>query len=240
MHTGSRSAAGLAQDISDVTGTVTEEDHYIEEVLKRQASWNGDFAVESPVDDDYLRRYAAMLQSGIDLRRSLVKSFPQNPLAHTHLGSFLGMVGKNFGKKNLVDEGILECKIAAGLQPNWDNPAVEVGIILVNISEGAAALRELEQAESNFPEPTPHLRFVKGYVLMTLEQHSEALACLEAVIEERPDFAPAYDQAAHCAFKSGDRIKGLRYAKEARMRGMYAEHRAWGNGAYSSRPKRPA
>ena len=240
MHTGSRSAAGLAQDISDVTGTVTEEDHYIEEVLKRQASWNADFAVESPVDDDYLGRYAALLQSGIDLRRSLVRRFPQNPLTHTHLGSFLGMVGKNFGKKSLVDEGILECKIAAGLQPNWDNPAVEVGIILVNIGGGEAALRELEQAESNLPEPTPHLRFVKGYVLMTLEQHSEALACLEAVIEERPDFAPAYDQAAHCAFKSGDRIKGLRYAKEARMRGMYAEHRAWGSGAYSSRKRSSA
>ena len=27
---------------------------------------------------------------------------------------------------------------------------------------------------------------------------------------------------------SGDKTKGLRYAKGARMRGMYAEHRAWG------------
>ena len=150
------------------------------------------------------------------------------------------IVGKEFGKRSLVDEGVLECKIAAGLQPNWDNPAVEVEIILVNIGEGEAALRELEQAESNLPEPTPHLRFVKGYVLRALERYPQALEYLEAVIYERPDFAPAYDPAAHCAFMSGDRIEGLRYAKEARMRGMYTEHWAWGDGAYSSRPKRPA
>ena len=84
-----------------------------------------------------------------------MRRFPQNPLAPSHLGSFLGMVGKNSGKRSLVDEGVLECKITAGLQPDWDNPAVEVGIILVNIGEGAAALRELEQAESTLPRPTP-------------------------------------------------------------------------------------
>ncbi len=239
MQAGERSAAGLAQDISDVTGVVTEEDRHINEVLKREASWHADLAIAPPVDDDDFRIYLAKLQGCIDLRRRLVRRFPQNPLAHTHLGSFLGMVGKNVGRRSLIDEGVLECKIAAGLQPDWDNPAVEVGIILVNIGAGTAALRELEQVERTLPEPTPHLRFVKGYVLKTQERLNEALECLEAVIDARPDFAPAYDHAAHCAFKSGDRIKGLRYAKEARMRGMYAEHRAWGIGMYSSRSKRP-
>ena len=238
MHTGERSAAGLAQDISDVTGVVTEEDRQIVEALKREASWHADFTIASPVDDEDLKFLLAKLQGSIDVRRSLVRRFPQNSLAHSHLGSFLGMVGKNFGQRSLVDEGMLECKIAASLQPDWDNPAVEVGIILVNIGEGTAALRELEHAERTLPEPTPHLRFVKGYVLMTLERYPEALECLEVVIDERPDFAPAYDHAAHCAFKSGNKTKGLRYAKEARMRGIYAEHRAWGSGAYSSRPKR--
>ena len=238
LHTGERSAAGLAQDISDVTGVVTEEDRHINEALKQEASWHADLAIAPPVNDAGFRIYLAKLQGSIDLRRRLVRRFPQNPLAHAHLGSFLGMVGKNFRKRSLVDEGVLECKIAAGLLPNWDNPAVEVGIILVNIGDSAAALRELEQGESSLPGPTPHLKFVKGYVLMTLERFTEALECLEAVIDERPDFAPVYDHASHCAFSSGDKVKGLRYAKEARMRGMYAEHRAWGSGAYSSRPKK--
>ena len=108
----------------------------------------------------------------------------------------------------LIDEGILECKIAAGLQPDWDAPAVEPGSILVNIGEREAALRELEQAERNLPEPTPHLRFVKGYVLMTLELYSEALACLEAVIEERPDFAPAYETCRPLRFPVGRQDQG--------------------------------
>ena len=97
--------------------------------------------------------------------------------------------------------------------------------------------RELELVERTLPRPTPHLRFVKGYVLITLKRYYEALECLEAVTEERPDFAPAYDHATQCAFKSGDRAKGLRHAKKARMLGMFAEHWAWGPGVYSSRSK---
>ena len=238
MYIGPRSAAGLAQDISDVSGGSTEADQHINEALRREASSHMDFAVASPVDEDYLKFYLAkLLQGSIDLRRNLAGRFPQSPTVHYHLGSWLGELGKQFGDSGLVDEGVFECKIAAGLQPNWDAPAVEPGIILVNIGESHAALRELEQAESTLPRPTPHLRFVKGYVLITLERYAEALECLEAVIEERPDFAPAYDRASHCAFKSGDRIKGLRYAKKSRMLGMFAAHWAWGAGEYSSRPK---
>ena len=238
LHTGHRSASGLAQDISDVTGVVTEENRHIVEVLQRKASWHADFAILPRGEHEDARSYLAKLQGRIALRRRLAERYPGNPLAHLQLGSLLGELGIEFADRMMIDEGILECKIAAGLQPEWDAPAVEPASILVNIGEREAALLELEQAERNLPEPTPHLRFVKGYVLMTLDLYSEALTCLEAVIEERPDFAPAYDLAAHSAFQSGDKTKGLRYAKDARMRGIYAEHRAWGSGAYSSRPKR--
>ena len=237
MHAGQRSASGLAQDISDVTGVFTEENRHIIEALKQGITRHTDFTKAPQVDDDPRSRLAE-LQDRIALRRLLAERFPGNPLAHLQLGSFLGDLGIQFADRMLIDEGILECRIAASLQPDWDAPAVEPASILVNIGERGEALRELEQAERNLPEPTPHLRFVKGYVLMTLELYSEALACLEAVIEERPDFAPAYDLAAHSAFQSGDKTKGLRNAKDARMRGIYTEHRAWGSGAYSSRPKR--
>ena len=237
MHIGPRMAAGLAQDISDVSGGATEADQHIHEALRRDASSHRDFAVASSVDEDRWQRYLAKLQGSIDLRRNLATRFPQSSTAHYQLGSWLGMLGKNFGDRRLIDEGIVECKIAAGLQPDWDGPAVEPGIILVNIGESAAALRELERAEITLPRPTPHLSFVKGYVLITLERYSEGLECLEAVIEERPDFAPAYQHAAHCAFKSGDGTKGLRYAKGARTLGIPAEHWAWGAGVYSSRSK---
>ena len=134
---------------------------------------------------------------------------------------------------------LVEGAVDAALEAVWSDDAALPAVAPVAAgAERGAALRELEQAERNLPAPTPHLRFVKGYVLMTLELYSEGLACLEAVIEERPEFAPAYDLAVHTAFQSGDKIKGLRYAKEARMRGIYTEHRAWGSGAYSPRPKR--
>lgn len=238
MHTGQRSASGLAQDISDVTEVFAEENRHIIEVLKQGLTRHADFTKAPRVDDKDPRSRLAELQGRIDQRRRLAERFLGNPLAHLQLGSFLGDLGIQFADRTLIDEGILECRIAAGLEPDWDAPAVQPASILVNFGEREAALRELEQAERNLPAPTPHLRFVKGYILLTLELYSEALSCLEAVIEERPDFAPAYDLAAHSAFLSGDKTKGLRHAKGARMRGIYTEHRAWGSGVYSSRPMR--
>ena len=68
-------------------------------------------AITSPVDEEGWQLYMAKLRSSIDLRRSLVRRFPQSPTAHSNLGSWLGMLGKNFGDKGLIDEGIVECKI---------------------------------------------------------------------------------------------------------------------------------
>ena len=176
-----------------------------------------------------------LLQDGIDHRRSLVRRFPHSPEAHYQLGSFLGMAGKNLRARELVDEGIVECKIAAGLLPNWDGPAVECGIILANIGEYDAALRELEQVRTALPETTPHLRFATGYVLMMLERYADALEHLKTVTEAKPDFASAHRYAAQCAFKLGDKIKGAHHAKAARQLGDFAEWMAWRNGVYSAR-----
>ena len=119
--------------------------------------------------------------------------------------------------------------------PNWDGPAVECGIMLANIGEYDAALRELEKARVALPEPTPHLRFVTGYVMTMLERYPEALEELEAVIQHRPDFASANRYAAQCAFRLGDKVKGARFSKAARQLGDFTQYMAWRDGTYASR-----
>ena len=234
MH-GQRSAAGLSQDITDVAGSDPGLDPEVSAAIRQELLAGAKERESIPFNSGGTLLIFDLLQDGIARRRRLVHRFPQSPEAHSQLGSFLGMAGKHLGARELVDEGILECKIAAGLLPNWDNPAVECGIMLANIGEYDAALRELELARMALPEATPHLRYVTGYVLTMLERHPEALEHLEAVIEVRPDFAPVYRYAARCAFELGDKTKGRRYAKAGRQLGDYTEYMAWRDGAYSSR-----
>ena len=232
-----RSAAGHSQDILDEVDDAAEVDIEALVVIRRELRAASNAQGTIPASDGEAGNISAMLREGIELRSSLATRFPQNPEAHNELGSFLGMAGKNLRIRRLVDEGIMECKIAAQLLPHWDGPAVECGIMLANIGEYAAALRELEQARATLPEETPHLRFVTGYVLMMLERYAEALDQLEAVTEARPDFASAHRYAARCAFKIGDKNGGARHAKAGRQLGDFGEWTAWREGAYSSRKK---
>ena len=230
-----RSAAGLSQDMSDLVDNDAGLDPEISAAIRQELLVEAKARESIPLNAGGPRLVLDLLQDSIDRRRRLVHRFPHSPEAHYQLGSFLGMAGKNLGARELVDEGIVECKIAAGLLPNWDGPAVECGIMLANINEYGAALRELEQARLTLAEATPHLRFVTGYVLTMLEQYTDALEHLDAVIEARPDFASAHRYAARCAFELGDKTKGRRHAKAARQLGEFTEYMAWRDGAYSSR-----
>ena len=234
MHS-RNSAAGLSQDILDVVDDVAELDIDALTTIRRELRAEANARSSVPTGGGGPHPVLDPLQDGIDRRRSLVRRFPHSPEAHYQLGSFLGMAGKNLRARELADEGIVECKIAAGLLPNWDGPAVECGIILTNIGEHAAALRELEHAQATLSEATPHLRFVTGYVLVLLERYSDALEHLKTVAEVRPDFASAHRYAAQCAFKLGDKITGAHHAKAARQLGDFTEWTAWQDGAYSSR-----
>lgn len=224
MHTGTRSAAGLAQNIKDVAPDAIYEGEF--EISARLAARANNV--------DYDRFYHGdpslmieIWQDGIAIRRALVRDFPTNPDTHSHLGSFLGMVGKNLRNRDLIDAGVAECRIASGLLPNWDNPRVEIGIILGNYGAYDEALTELEQAAALLPEPTPHLQYATGYVLMMLSRYDAALSEFEAVIAARPDYALAHLDAATCAFALGDSRLGRSYAKTARSLGEPAAYNAW-------------
>ena len=234
---GSRSsAAGLAQDYLDV---VDEPDRAgavaVREAINRALAPQLDAAIpRSPLPVPEVDPIS-LWKEGIAVRRRLVERYPGSPETHQHLGSFLGMVGKRTRIRRFVDEGLMECRIASGLCPKWDTPAVERGIILTNFGDHEEALRELEQVARELPSLTPHWRFAMGYVLTELERFSEGLEHLEEVIRVRPDYALAYRYAAHCAFRSGSGVKGRDYAKKARRLGDSTEFDAWQRGEYRVR-----
>lgn len=224
VNTGTSSAAGLAQDIKDAAPNMTYEGDF--EIAARLA------ARANNIDYDRFARGdpTLMLQvwdDGIATRRALVCDFPANPMAHFHLGSLLGMVGKHLRNRDFINEGVIECKIASGLLPNWDLPLVEPGIILTNYGAYDEALAELELAAALLPQPTPHLQYATGYTLMMLSRHDAALAEFEAVIAARPDYALAYRDAATCAFALGSARQGVHYAKTARRLGEPDAYNAW-------------
>ena len=230
------SAAGLAQDYLDVV----DESERAEAAAVRDAI---SAALVKQMDSLIPRgplpipehHPLSVLEDGVALRRRLVERFPGNPESHNELGSFLGKVGQFTDIREFVDQGLLECRIASGLCPAWDTPAVERGIILTNFGAHEEAFDELEQVARELPELTPHWRFVTGYVLMELERFSEGLEHLEKVIQASPDYALAYRYAAHCAFRVGNGVKGLDYAKRARRLGDPVEFEAWQRGDYRTR-----
>ena len=227
------SAAGLAQDYLDVVDESGRAAALsVHEVIMRDLGQMMDGLVPRgplpiPEHDPLFA-----LEEGIAGRRRLAERFPDSPEAHFQLGSFLGLVGKKTGLRRFIDEGLLECRIASGLCPAWDNPGVERGIMLTNFGANEEALRELEEVGRELPAPTPHWRFVMGYVLTEVERFSEALEHLEDVITVRSDYALAYRYAAHCAFRLGARVKGLDYAKTGRRLGDSTEFDAWERGDY--------
>ena len=128
---GRRFAAGLTQDILDLSTPASSQGD------TDASATTFDLAAEAlrqAAEQEHLRLIRGdvrspvrVLNDGIALRRSIVRDFPLNARAHLELGSFLGMAGKSLGRRDLIDEGILECKMSAALHPSWDNPAVEPG-----------------------------------------------------------------------------------------------------------------
>ena len=223
----------LAQDYLEAVGVSADGEVAAVRESIRQEMGNEAFSVMPSVSglgDEY--RLASFFDDAIARRRRLVERFPDSPEAHYQLGSFLGMVGKHTRVREFVDQGLLECRIASGLCPQWDAPAVELGIILTNFGLHQEAYDELEQVGRLLPEPTPHWRFAMGYVLMELDRFSEGLEHLEAVISARSDYALAYNYAARCAFMIGDGVNGRRHAKEAHRLGESEEYDAWQRGDY--------
>ena len=157
--------------------------------------------------------------------RRAVELQPESAEYHFYLGGTLGMMGE-------VEEGIRECWIAAGLNPSWDLPRVEVGIILLNAGRNQEAREVLERVACDEDNPSPHLAFNLGVARLRSGDPAAALEMLGSVIEAKPDHALVLDQAAHCAFLIDDKVKGRRLAKRAHQLGQSETYRDWQEGKY--------
>ena len=140
-------------------------------------------------------------------------------------------LGAQLGKMVSVDEGILECNIAAQIKPEWDLPRIEVGIILINQGHYEEGREHLEEVAKQF-RMSPHLAFSLAYARMKCNASAEALELFEVVLTEMPEHAQALDCAAHCYFLIGQTDKGIALAKEAYKRGAKDTYQDWREGKY--------
>ena len=157
--------------------------------------------------------------------RRAVELQPESAEYHFHLGATLGMAGE-------VEEGLQECWIAASLDPTWELPKVEVGIILLNAGREEEARDHLESVACSQSDLSAHLAFNLGMARFRNDEVEGALGALSKAIEVKPDHALALDVAAHCAFLVGDGKKGRRLAKRANALGQSETYRDWQDGKY--------
>ena len=237
-HSGENEYIGLVQDYFDVVGEPSREDLEVRAALRRVAEEQLDAAPSFKLEADDVKYTFERYMGLPGPVRELVRRYPGSAEADYHLGSLLSLMGLRLGADALLDEGIRECRVASGLEPRWDAPAVAPAVTLCNLDDWEGALLELEKAESTLPEATPGLRLVRGYALMNVERYEEALVDYLAVAEMRPDFPAVWEGAAHCALSLGDRTRGLDFAKKARALGEPRVYDAWDKGAYGRRRKK--
>ena len=227
-------AAGLAQDLLELPN-ISDEQVQIETAAMGQIRNLAPTVDETMFRDITMQSFFSYLDANISWRRRIVEHHPLSANAHSNLGSFLGMVAKYIPRRGYLEEGISECKIAASLIKNWDLPLVEPAIMLANIGAFSRALEELEQSKPMLPHPTPHFQNCLGYVLMNLGRFQEASSAFWEVIAAAPDYALALEDASRCAFQMGDKKKGRRYAKRAKLAGRPMIYRLWRHGYYNNR-----
>jgi len=161
--------------------------------------------------------------------RQAILNHPRSARAHLNLGSFSSMLSIDLER---INEGLLECHEAVRLKPRWDVPRIAIANVLIRIGRHNDALRELEEASRIIPKMTPYLAYSQGFARMICKDLIGAITMFEKAIEERPEYALAYDNAAHCCFQLQDKIKGKRYAKQAHHFGISTTYNAWQNHAY--------
>jgi len=84
---------------------------------------------------------------------------------------------------------------------------------------------------------SPRLAYTIGFARMMNNEFAGALSMFERAAELKPDYALALDNAAYCAFRLGDAIKGRGYAKSARQLGVSTTYDMYDVGKKKQKPE---
>lgn len=220
-------SAGLASSLSQVNDG--ESSLYVTNE-RLEALINKDPGIFQDILEGNLGNFDKYLEDDIPDLRLAVKQNPHSADCHFELGSRLGKMGEKLGDEKLVEEGIQECRIAADLEPQWDTPRAEIGIILINVGRIPEAVRELEESVRVFGRLSPHMANVLGSARMRNKDYQGASEMFDKVIAMEPNWGQTLDDAAYCCFKTGDRQKAIDLAKRAKMLGFVQTHDEWRSG----------
>jgi len=139
--------------------------------------------------------------------RRLVQQNPESEMYRFWLGCSLAAVG-------MINEAIVECRIACSIKPDWSLPATEVAIILSNAERQDEALESIKLTAEQY-EIDGHMAHAYGYILLQLDRQADAIPWFRRVLDENEAHPRALEYLAHCLLITGERREGRKYAKLA-------------------------
>jgi len=214
-----------------------------EEVLGIEPSSVRDPKLLNFINDDQLRSLVlACWSREADFRndfaasatfaREAVRINPSQPYLHFIFGCALWQTGD-------AAAGTIELEIAAQMQPSWDRPHAEVGIVLCNLERYSDAVTRLEAGMARMTAPSWWLTLILARAHELGGNATEAIKHYEQVMVLKPDQGEVFDRLAHLYFNAGDKQAGADRCKRANAVGFSAVFQAWRGGYYSGNASKP-
>lgn len=140
--------------------------------------------------------------------RYAISHDPNNAEHHFQLACDLGALGQ-------TDDSIAESYLAAELNPGWNLPLAEIGVVLLNSGRDQEAVTHLERSVDQVVNPSAQYFSVLGIARMRVGEYRRAIDPLIQAIERRPRHIGAIEALSRCYYEVDDKKNGLRYAKKA-------------------------
>lgn len=152
------------------------------------------------------------LDGAVVHRRRQVALQPEKAMWHFKLGTVLSQRGD-------YEEALAECWLAAQIEPTWELPRVEIGVIHLDAGHAEKAVEELEVARTLFETPSARLLYHLGVGYFREGRLCEADEALKAALSVKGDDALTQELAAVVAYHLDDTLRCRKLAREAAHRG---------------------